>query len=897
MLKSKCDLCVWVIIVICLSTSQSNAQTTSNVGRNFWVVNPKPNTTVLFITSTSNTTGLVNIGVQQLQTFTVSANQITTINIPSTAYLGGKTIHTSGNTKGIQILVDAQNPPIVVYEHVYDTADSAATVVLPVEALGSTYYSIGWRYTDFIYSIVAITPSTTVLIHPRINGVLGATFTITLNSEGEVYHFAGSRGDDYTGTYVEVDPVTSAGKTFAMFSGNRGANIPAPNTPSSDILFQQLYASASWGEKYVYVPFTGTLSNTAIPHPGEYIGVLAQADNTHVTIGSISSVTLSTGQFCTLGPISTAQIITADQPISVAEFATGSSVNAFKWGDPDMVILNSIESNINDITVFSSTKMNILDRFINIAIPSSAATSFKVNGNLPANGTFVPINDQNGNASGYSYLQLNVGIAPYTTANNTSSLHLTADAGFNAICYGFGPYESYSYSAGTNIVNTAVSLIELDPVTNATITSACINQPFKFQLSLPYSASQITWTLDGGTVTQTIQMNPTTGSTSAPYLYDLANMSFASSGNRNIGIKANYINVTSGPTSLSQTFTFQVAPISTTPTINLVQPICAGTSITLSVTPVTGAVTYTWSGTGVLSNSNTSTIIIPSSVTAAMNGSYTYTLSVWINNCTPPVGAIRVDVTSVPVIQNMRPNLPVCTGNTLALSTDYVQGATYSWEGPLNYHSSDQNPIVSTSATVAMGGSYTLTVFANSCSSTSKSIDVAVNILPFVDAGSDLIIGESSSQKINATSRGVSLTYQWNPTTYLDDATVLNPTVVNPKQDITYTLTAKGIAGCMATALISISVPIHVPNIFTPNSDGIEDKWVIEGIANYPNCVVKIFDKWGALVYSSTGYKIAWDGTYKGYFNNQELAVATYYYQIVLENGQKPLSGYVAIIR
>jgi gliding motility-associated-like protein len=85
---------------------------------------------------------------------------------------------------------------------------------------------------------------------------------------------------------------------------------------------------------------------------------------------------------------------------------------------------------------------------------------------------------------------------------------------------------------------------------------------------------------------------------------------------------------------------------------------------------------------------------------------------------------------------------------------------------------------------------------------------------------------------------------------------------------------------------------IFIPNTFTPNGDGINDTWNIRFLNNYANCSVDIFTRWGQKVYSSTGYPIPWDGTYRG----AALPTGTYYYIINLKNGLNPLSGFVAII-
>ncbi len=86
---------------------------------------------------------------------------------------------------------------------------------------------------------------------------------------------------------------------------------------------------------------------------------------------------------------------------------------------------------------------------------------------------------------------------------------------------------------------------------------------------------------------------------------------------------------------------------------------------------------------------------------------------------------------------------------------------------------------------------------------------------------------------------------------------------------------------------------ISVPNAFTPNGDGINDTWDIKYLNTFPNCTVAVFNRWGQNVYSSNGYGIPWDGSFKGTL----LPTGTYYYLINLRNGLDVLSGYVAIIR
>ena len=74
------------------------------------------------------------------------------------------------------------------------------------------------------------------------------------------------------------------------------------------------------------------------------------------------------------------------------------------------------------------------------------------------------------------------------------------------------------------------------------------------------------------------------------------------------------------------------------------------------------------------------------------------------------------------------------------------------------------------------------------------------------------------------------------------------------------------------TGSTTVSQAIVTPDAFTPNGDGINDTWNIKNLDAYPNCTVQVYNRYGQNVYSSIGYGVAWDGTFKGApFANQYL--------------------------
>jgi gliding motility-associated-like protein len=116
--------------------------------------------------------------------------------------------------------------------------------------------------------------------------------------------------------------------------------------------------------------------------------------------------------------------------------------------------------------------------------------------------------------------------------------------------------------------------------------------------------------------------------------------------------------------------------------------------------------------------------------------------------------------------------------------------------------------------------------------------------------------------------------------------------------DILYVMITDVQTGCEAESnheLVNVLLPIDVPNAFTPNGDGINDTWAIDGLSTYRNSVMKVYNRWGQLVYSNIGvYSNDWDGTRNG----KDLSIGTYYYVITLnQDGKTNVSGDVSIIR
>lgn len=119
---------------------------------------------------------------------------------------------------------------------------------------------------------------------------------------------------------------------------------------------------------------------------------------------------------------------------------------------------------------------------------------------------------------------------------------------------------------------------------------------------------------------------------------------------------------------------------------------------------------------------------------------------------------------------------------------------------------------------------------------------------------------------------------------------------VNAKANSTfYVSQVSGSCESSRTA-VTVSVGISatdIPNAITPNADGINDYWKIPGIENYPQAMVRIYNRNGQQVFESRGYATAFNGTYNG----KLLPYGVYYYVIELSNSCNLLSGSITIVR
>ena len=96
---------------------------------------------------------------------------------------------------------------------------------------------------------------------------------------------------------------------------------------------------------------------------------------------------------------------------------------------------------------------------------------------------------------------------------------------------------------------------------------------------------------------------------------------------------------------------------------------------------------------------------------------------------------------------------------------------------------------------------------------------------------------------------------------------------------------------CISDTQFTYILKTH--NVITPNGDGYNDVWYFEGLENFSGSQIRIFDRYGKLIFESNGEKpFLWDGKYNG----RELPSGDYWYFINLPDGRSQ-SGNITLIQ
>ncbi len=198
---------------------------------------------------------------------------------------------------------------------------------------------------------------------------------------------------------------------------------------------------------------------------------------------------------------------------------------------------------------------------------------------------------------------------------------------------------------------------------------------------------------------------------------------------------------------------------------------------------------------------------------------------------------------------------------------------------------------------------YTLYVTDSFNCKNQDDVLIKVGRPPFLNAGPDTLLCNDDEYIFPAATDGQN--YSW---TYVDGQSYsanLNPTIVGNDSG-EFVIIAFDTIGCSATDTVIITrhnceIYLKIAQAFTPNGDGHNDHFTIFA-QNLTEFEIKIYNRWGELVYSSNNLadlndlSRGWDGTYKGAL--QELGTFAYYAHAVDIHGKKiDRKGNITLVR
>ncbi len=248
----------------------------------------------------------------------------------------------------------------------------------------------------------------------------------------------------------------------------------------------------------------------------------------------------------------------------------------------------------------------------------------------------------------------------------------------------------------------------------------------------------------------------------------------------------------------------------------------------------------------------------------------TYTLSD-VNGCTNSATA-NIQVNPTPTI-NAGVDQSVCVGNSVTLQGS--GGVSYAWD----------NGVVNNQAFTPAQGSATYTVIGTDANGCADSDQVVVNslALPIASLSPSTVSGVAPLQVVFQNNSSNATNYVWNFGNGDGTTTGLasnQTTVYDEIGTFTVTLTASN-GACSDNTSTTIEVlfaypaVVEVPNVFTPNGDGINDLFFLK-LEHVASMNLQLFNRWGEIVYEFNELTNVWNGQTK---SGQDVLEGVYFYK------------------
>lgn len=322
--------------------------------------------------------------------------------------------------------------------------------------------------------------------------------------------------------------------------------------------------------------------------------------------------------------------------------------------------------------------------------------------------------------------------------------------------------------------------------------------------------------------------------------------------------------------------------------------ICVGEQVTITGSGSGGGVTYnvystltgsSWLGVTpyTVSPIVTSTYFIDADNGTCMNAGGRQPVTVVVN----PVPSVTVT-----------PDATICPTDMVTLVA--TGGGTYQWSTGSTNDSITVSPLVDTTYSVVVTNSF-------NCTST-DSVSITLLSSSITNAEDD-----STTVRTNQdTTVDIAINDVGDPTTIvvLSEANHGTDTIINGvltyrsdenyvgRDTIIYQICDGICTSLCDTAIVYLTVErdLLIPEFFSPNGDNMNDNFVILGLEKYPDNSIKIFNRWGNMVFQEAPFNGTWDAVSDGsLIGSSTLPTGTYYYILDLGDGSEPMAGYIVV--
>jgi gliding motility-associated-like protein len=789
----------------------------------------------------------------------------------------GLTISTSGTVD-----LSASTPGTYTVTNTIAASGGCAAASSTASIIISPSQNAGFSYASSSFCQTGTNPT------PTITGVSGGTFSASpaglsfvSPATGEI-DLASSPVNTYTITYTTPGPCADS-STFSIsitnpptaafsYTGSpycTGASNPNPTFSGSSIAgtFSSspaglLFISTATGEIDLANSSAGTYTITnTIAASG---GCAAVTSTSSVTINPLqdAAFSYSGSTFCQTGTNPTPTI-------------TGVSGGTFSATPAGLVFASTSTGEIN----LSSSALNTYTITYTTAGPCAGSSTATVTISTSPAATF--------SYASSSYCQSGTNPSPLYSGGGSAGTFSSSPAGLT-INSSNGVITLSSSSPGTYTVTNTIAASGGCPASaaSATVTITAPQVATFSYTGSPYcqTGTNPSPTYSGGGVAGTfsvspsgLSINPGTG------LVDLAS---STAGTFTV---TNTIAASGGCAAVTATSTITINPLQNAGFAYPSALFCQSSANPTPVITGTSGGTFSSSPGGLSLNSSTGTIALSSS---AVN---TYTVTYTTPGPCANSSTVNITISTNPTA-TATCNSSVCSGQSITFNS--TGGGSYTWDGPGAYSSTLQNPVI-TPAGVANSGTYTVTVNNGGCSDTAQ-VNVVVTAAPSADAGTDITIQQGSMTTLNAAGGS---SYSWTPATGLSCTNCPYP-VAAPTITTTYCVSASN-GTCSDSDCVTITVEepcvtskdLGVPNAFSPNNDGINDQFCLQGwSACMDQFSILIYDRWGEKVFESNEADFCWNGIYKG--KTLDPAVFVYFINASFSTGDNVVKkGNISIIR